>query len=126
MGSLSWTDTLPAATAWSVTLASTDLYSAAGVGGNVPFTDCTITVDQTPVGAPLNSDDLVTAGAVSQLNGTDTTSGTTYSTPITLATGSATTKGTWTEAANKISVGVPSNTIPATVFTATIQYTVTG
>lgn len=127
LGSLSWTDTLPAATAWSVTLAATDLYSAAGVGGHIPFTDCTITVDQAPTGSALNSDALVTAGAVSQtLSGTDTTSGTTYSSPITLATGSATTKGTWTQAANKITVGVPANTIPATVFTATIQYTVTG
>ena len=69
----------------------------------------------------------MTAGAASQLLAeTDSTSGTSYSSPITLASGSATTKGSWTQAANKITVGVPANTIPATVFTATIQYTVTG
>jgi hypothetical protein len=127
VGSLSWTDTLPAATAWSVTLASTDLYSAAGVGGHVPFTNFTITVDQAPTGDPLNSAGVVAAGTASQtLSGTDTTPGTTYSTPITLATGATTAKGTWTQAANQITVGVPANTIPGTVFTATIQYTVTG
>ncbi|HEY8675041.1 MAG TPA: hypothetical protein VIO13_03645 [Candidatus Dormibacteraeota bacterium] len=69
----------------------------------------------------------MTAGAASQtLSGVDTTPGTTYSAPITLATGTTLADGTWTQAANKIAVGVPANTILSTAFTATIQYTVTG
>jgi hypothetical protein len=58
--------------------------------------------------------------------GVDATPGTSYSAPITLATGSTTSVGTWTMAANKITVGVPANTIPSSPFTATIQYTITG
>jgi hypothetical protein len=126
LGSLSWTDTLNTATASSVTLAATDLYFAAGAGSFIPFTHFTITVDQAPTGSALNNG-AVTAGAASQvLSGADTTPGTTYCTPITLATGSTLTNGTWTQAANKITVGVPANTILSTAFTATLQYTVTG
>jgi hypothetical protein len=127
LGGLSWTDTLNSATAFSVTLASTDLYFAAGVGGHIPFTEFTISVDQAPTGNALNSGPMVTAGAASQsLSGTDATPGTTYSAPITLATGSTTSTGSWTQAANKITVGVPANTIPSSPFTATLQYTITG
>ncbi len=126
VGSLSWTDTLNNATASSVTLEATDLYFAAGAGSYIPFTHFTITVDQAPIGGPLNSG-VVTAGAASQtLSGVDTTPGTTYSAPITLATGNTLAEGTWTQAANMITVGVPANTILSTAFIATIQYTITG
>lgn len=127
LGSLSWTDTLNTATASTVTLAATDLYFAAGNPGRIPFTGFTITVDQAPSANSLNTGPIVTAGAASQaLAGTDTVPGTTYSTPITLATGSTTSVGTWTQAANKITVGVPASTTPSSVFTATVQYTITG
>lgn len=126
LGSLTWTDTLNNATASSVTLQATDLYFAAGATSHIPFTDMTITVDQAPVADPLNSG-VVTAGAASQtLSGADTTPGTTYSLPITLAMGDTLADGTWTQAANKITVGVPADTILSTAFTATIQYTITG
>jgi hypothetical protein len=126
LGSLSWTDTLNTATAASVTLAATDLYFAAGVAGHISFADFTISVDQAPSGNILNLG-AFTAGAASQtLSGTDTTPGTTYSAPITLATGTTTTVGTWTQSANKITVGVPANMTPSSVFTATVQYTITG
>ncbi|MEA2682612.1 MAG: hypothetical protein QOK05_940 [Chloroflexota bacterium] len=127
LGSLSWTDTLNSATASSVTLASTDLYFAAGVGGHIPFSNFTISVDQAPNANALNSGANAVAGAASQvLSGVDTTPGTTYSSPITLATASTTSVGTWNQAANKIAVGVPANTIPSSDFAATIQYTITG
>jgi hypothetical protein len=126
LGSLSWTDTLNNATASSVTMQATDLSFAAGVGSYIPFTHFTITVDQAPTSGPLNSGS-VTAGTASQvLSGADTTPGTTYSAPITRATGTTLADGTWTQAANKITVGVPANTILSTAFAATIQYTVTG
>jgi hypothetical protein len=126
LGSLSWTDTLNTATASSVTLAATDLYYAAGASSHIKFTNFTISVDQAPTGGPLNTG-AVTAGTASQtLTGADTTPGTTFSAPITLATGNTLTVGTWTQAANQITVGVPAATIPSTTFTATIQYTITG
>lgn len=124
-GSLSWTDTLNNATASSVTLQATDLYFAAGAGSYIPFTHFTITVDQAPVSGPLNSGAVTAGPALQVLSGADTTPGTTYSAPITLATGTTLADGTWTQA-NKITVGVPANTILSTAFTATIQYTVTG
>jgi hypothetical protein len=126
IGSLSWTDTLNNATASSVTLQATDLYFAAGAGSYIPFTHFTITVDQTPTGGPLDSG-VVTPGAASQtLTGVDTTPGTTYSLPITLASGNTLADGTWTQIANMITVGVPADTILSTAFIATIQYTITG
>jgi len=126
LGSLSWTDTLNSATASSVTLAATDLYYAAGAAGHINFTNFTISVDQAPTGDSLDTG-AVTAGTASQtLTGADTTPGTTFSAPITLATGNTLTVGTWTQAGNKITVGVPAATIPSTTFTATIQYTITG
>jgi hypothetical protein len=69
---------------------------------------------------------VVPAGSPYVLTGTVTTDFGTYSTPITLATASATSEGTWTQANNQIVVAVPANTTPGTLFTATIQYTVTG
>jgi hypothetical protein len=68
----------------------------------------------------------VPAGSPYTLAGTATTDFATYSTPITLATASATSEGTWTQAANQIVVAVPADTTPGTTFAATIQYTVTG
>jgi hypothetical protein len=126
LGSLSWTDTLNTATAHSVTMAATDLYYAAGVGSYIPFTKFTISVDQAPTGNALNTG-AVTSGAASQvLTGADTTPGTTFSAPITLVTSNTIAVGTWSQAANKVTVGVPANTLPSTTFTSTIQYTITG
>ena len=126
LGSLGFTNTINTATAWNVTLAATDLYFAAGATSHINFTNFTITVDQAPTGNALNSG-TVTSGAASQaLTGADTTPGTTYSGPITLASGDTLASGTWTQAANKIAVGVPANTILGTSFTATVQYTITG
>lgn len=74
----------------------------------------------------LSWTDTMNDAAVSSVTLAATTDFATYSTPITLATASATSEGTWTEAANQITVAVPANTTPGTSFAATIQYTVTG
>jgi hypothetical protein len=128
LGSLSWTDTMNDAAVSSVTLAATNLWHAAGAGLYIPFADFTITVDPTPSANVNNSGSpaVVPVGSPYALTGTVTTDFGTYSTPITLATASATSEGTWTESANQIAIAVPANTTPGTVFTATIQYTVTG
>jgi hypothetical protein len=128
LGSVSWTDTMNDSVVSSVTLAATNLWHAAGAGLYIPFADFTITVDPSPTANVNNSGSaaVVPAGSPYALTGTVTTDFGTYSTPITLATASATSEGTWTQSNNQIAVAVPANTTPGTLFTATIQYTVTG
>jgi len=128
LGSLSWTDTLNTGTAWSVTLAATNLWHAAGAGLYIPWARFTITVDPTPVPDSMDTGDpvVVPPGSPYVLAGAATTDFSTFSTPITLATGSATSQGTWTTANNRIVVAVPANTTPSTSFVGTIQYTLTG
>ena len=128
LGSVSWTDTLNNSVVSSVTLAATNLWHAAGAGLYIPWADFTITVDPNVVGNAMNTGSVATvpAGSPYTLTGAPTTDFATYSTPITLATKSATSEGTWTQAANQIVVAVPANTTPGTLFGATIQYTVTG
>lgn len=128
LGSVSWTDTLNDSVVSSVTLAATNLWHAAGAGLYIPWADFTIMVDPTVTGNAMNngSPATVPVGSPYTLAGTATTDFATYSTPITLATESATSEGTWTQAANQIVVAVPADTTPGTTFAATIQYTVTG
>jgi len=128
LGSLTWTDTMNDAVVSSVTLAATNLWHAAGAGLYIPWADFTITVDPTPIPNVNNTGAavVVPAGSPYVLAGTATTDFVTYSTAITLATASATSEGSWTQANNQIVVAVPANTTPGTLFTATIQYTVTG
>jgi hypothetical protein len=128
LGSVSWTDTMNDSVVSSVTLAATNLWHAAGAGLYIPFADFTIIVDPTVVANAMNTGAaaVVPAGSPYALTGTVTTDFGTYSTPITLATASATSEGTWTQVNNQIIVAVPAGTTPATSFGATIQYTVTG
>lgn len=128
LGSVSWTDTMNDAVVSSVTLAATNLWHAAGAGLYIPWADFTITVDPTTTPNVNNSGSpaVVPPGSPFVLAGTATTDFATYSTPITLATASATSEGSWTQTGNQIAIAVPANTTPGTLFTATIQYTVTG
>lgn len=128
LGSVSWTDTMNDSVVSSVTLAATNLWHAAGAGLYIPWADFTITVDPTPVANAMNSGTtaVVPAGSPYILAGAPTTDFATYSTPITLATASATSEGTWTLVNNQIVVAVPAGTTPGTSFAATVQYTVTG
>jgi hypothetical protein len=128
LGSLSWTDTMNDSVVSSVTLAATNLWHAAGAGLYIPWGDFKITVDPSPTADVMNTGSaaVVPAGSPYILAGTPTTDFATYSTAITLATASATSEGTWTQANNQIVVAVPADTTPGTLFTATIQYTVTG
>ncbi|MGA8634738.1 MAG: hypothetical protein WB805_07765 [Candidatus Dormiibacterota bacterium] len=128
LGSVSWTDTMNDSVVSSVTLAATNLWHAAGAGLYIPWADFTITVDPTPVANVNNSGAaaVVPAGSPYVLTGAPTTDFATYSNPITLATASATSEGTWTLVNNQIVVAVPAGTTPGTSFAATVQYTVTG
>jgi hypothetical protein len=128
LGSVSWTDTMNDSVVSSVTLAATNLWHAAGAGLYIPWADFTIIVDPTIVANAMNAGAaaVVPPGSPYVLAGTPTTDFGTYSTPITLATASATSEGTWTLVNNEIVVAVPAGTTPGTSFAATIQYTVTG
>jgi hypothetical protein len=128
LGSVSWTDTLNDSIVSSVTLAATNLWHAAGAGLYIPWADFTIHVDPNPTAGGMNTGSAVVVppGSPYVLAGTPTTDFATYSTAITLATASATSEGTWTQANNQIVVDVPADTTPGTAFSATIQYTVTG
>lgn len=128
LGSLSWTDTMNDAVVSSVTLAATNLWHAAGAGLYIPWADFTITVDPSPTANVNNTGALVVvpSGGPYVLAGAPTTDFGTFCTPITLATASATSEGTWTATGNQIVIAVPANTTPGTAFSATIQYTVTG
>ncbi len=128
LGSVSWTDTMNDSVVSSVTLAATNLWHAAGAGLYIPWADFTIIVDPTIVANAMNAGAaaVVPPGSPYVLAGTPTTDFATYSTPITLATASATSEGTWTLVNNQIVVAVPAGTTPGTLFAATIQYTVTG
>jgi hypothetical protein len=123
LGTLSWTDTLNDSIVSSVTLAATNLWHAAGAGLFIPWGDFTITVDPTVTANPMNTGPaaIVPAGSPYTLTGAPTTDFATYSTPITLATESATSEGTWSQAANQIVVAVPANTTPGTTFAAALR-----
>ncbi len=104
LGSVSWTDTMNNSVVSSVTFAATNLWHAAGAGLYIPWADFTITVDPAPIANAMNTGApaVVPAGSPYMLSGTPTTDFGTYSTPITLATASATSEGTWTLPNNQI------------------------
>ena len=128
LGSLTWSDTINDGAAWSVTLAATNLWHAAGAGLYIPWACFTVTVDPAPMPDSMDTGSavVVPTGSPYVLAGAPTTDFATYSTPITLATGSSTSQGTWTSDNNQIAVAVPANTTPSTSFAGTIQYTLTG
>ena len=97
----------------SVTLAATNLWHAAGAGLYIPWADFTIIVDPTVTGNAMNTGSPDRAGRKPihpRRNRHHRLCD--LSTPITLATESATSEGTWTQAANQIVVAVPADTTP--------------
>ena len=127
LGSLSWTDTLNNSTASSMTVAATSLFNATGPKID-PFTNFSVGVGQTVNTSTGNSGTTPTAAAAgpTALTGTDTTPGTTFSNPLTLATASTTTEGTWTQTGNQITVIVPASLTNSGAMSSTLQYTITG
>jgi hypothetical protein len=118
---LAYTNTLNDGVAWSVTCSSTSWINGAKT---IPFTNMTVTAGTTITGL-VGSVGTPTAGAGGALNGTDTTPGTTQSTPVTLANGASTTQGAYTQTGTTFAVLVPGTTTTG-VYTGTIQYTITG
>jgi hypothetical protein len=121
LGSLVYTNTLNSGSAWSVTATSNDW----AFGGNhIAFTNMSFTAGTTFVGG-VGAAGTPAAGGGGVLSGTDTTPGTTQSTPVTLATGTSTVQGGFTQSGSTIAVTVPGGT-PTGAYTGTIVYTITG
>lgn len=127
LGGLSWTDTLSDGSASSVTVAATDLYRSSTL--YIPFTDIEIGAGQTITPGSGNTGSADTPGAAgpTALSGTVTTPGG-FSNSVSLATGSTTSQGSYSQAANTLTLLVPANMDGpnAGTFTSIIEYTVTG
>lgn len=126
LGTVSWTDTLNDGTVSNVLLSATDFYDAS-TGAHIGFTNMSITVGQSITGVTGNAGAAPSPAAPGPfaLGGPDWTPGLTYSAPISLATGSATTEGTWTQSGNRVTLIVPASSGNGT-YVATFQYTITG
>jgi hypothetical protein len=122
LGAVAYTNTLNDGSSWSVTMTSTDWVSS---GNAIHFTDMSVNPGAS-LGAGVGSVGTPTAGSNNQtFSGSDATPGTTASSPITLATGTASVQGVFTQSGSTMSVTVPGGT-PAGVYTGTITYTITG
>lgn len=126
LGSLQWQNTLNDATTSSVAVCATDLYDSA-TGMSIPFSYVSVEAGQSVSGIPGNVGTIPIPsppGAMA-FSGPDPIPGTTYSASATLATGSTTTEGTWTQSGNALSIQIPASARSGT-YTATLQYTITG
>ena len=125
VGDISYTNTLADGSAWSVTVAGTDLLTGtppSTCGATcIPFTAENFVPGQTitPMGP--------TAGSGTQMNllGTDTTPGTTFSTAETIASATSSVQGSFTQSGSTAMVVVPSGA-DAAAYSGTLQYTITG
>lgn len=122
LGVVGYTNTLNDSQSWSVTMTSTDWVNGANA---IPFTGMSVTPG-TSLGVGVGGVGTPTAGSANQaFTGTDTTPGTTASSPITVATGTAGVQGIFTQSGSTMSVTVPGGT-PTGLYTGTITYTITG
>jgi hypothetical protein len=121
LGSLAYTNTLNSGLGWSVTLTSNDWMNG---GSSIKFTGMSITPGSTFV-AGVGAAGTPTVGGGGTLSGTDTTPGTTQSSPVTMATGTLSVQGTYTQTGSTIAVTVPGGSTTG-AYTGTIVYTITG
>jgi len=121
LGSLVYTNTLNDGLAWSVTLTSNDWMNGAN---KIAFSGMDLTSGTTFVGG-VGATGTPVVGGGGQLSGTDTTPGTTQSSPVTVATAPSTAQGVFTQTGSTLAVTVPGGT-PTGVYTGTIVYTITG
>ena len=128
VGDVSYTNSLADGSAWSVTVAGTDLLSAPPInnglpcgGGGICFTAETFSTGQTitPTGPTAGDPSIQTP-----FSGTDTTPGTTFSTPKTIASATSSVQGSFTQSGSTVSVAVPS--VSAANYSGFLQYTITG
>jgi hypothetical protein len=126
-GEIDYTNTLNNGAAWQVTVQATSLKGGPSGGDIIPFSNETY-VPGTTIGPTSGSTGAPTAGSTSQgaFVGTDTTPGTTFSNPITVATAApGVAQGSYRQTGGSVGLNVPLATKPG-FYTGKIQYTITG
>lgn len=119
-GDIDYTNTLGDGSSWAATVAATDLTSGTAT---VPFTAMTYS----PGSAVANStggDPAVQSNSAA-FAGTDTAPGTTYSTPLTLVSGSSAAQGGFTQSGSTVTLQLPPGAAVG-AYTGTLQYTIVG
>lgn len=116
-GDLIYNDSLANSNAWSVTAVASDLTTGSNTIGysNLTFTPGAFTSGPDAMGPPPTAGPAGTA-----FSGTGSSS-----LPITIATGTTTTRGTYSQTGSTMSLTVPAGA-PAGSYTGQIQYTITG
>jgi len=121
LGILAYTNTLNSGSSWSVTVTSNDWSFSTN---HILFSNMTFTSGPTIAGA-VGSTGTPSVGVGGALTGTDTTPGTTQSSPVTLANATSSVQGVYTQTGSTLAVIVPGGT-PTGAYTGTIVYTITG
>jgi hypothetical protein len=107
---------------WTVTVKATSLVNGANT---ITFTNMKFkpgaTITRTPPGTLPTAQTTETT-----FSGTDTTPGTTYSNPVTLATAASTVQGSYRQSGSTMTLSVPSSGVPVGNYAGTLQYTITG
>ncbi|GAA5180135.1 hypothetical protein GCM10023322_11750 [Rugosimonospora acidiphila] len=120
VGDLSYTNTLDGSAPWSVTVSATDMVDGSST---LPWT--ALSFDPGRVDTPgHDATGVITPGTAGTFgSGTDTTPGTTLSPPLTVATGSGTTRGQFTHSDSTITLTVPANAAAGS-YSGLLQYTI--
>lgn len=120
VGDIDYTNTLGDGSDWSATVAATDL---TGSGNAIPFTALTYRPGATVSGASGSDPGAQTNTAA--FAGTDTTPGTTYSSPVTLLNGTKAVEGDFVQSGSTVTLQLPPNAAAGS-YTGTLQYTIVG
>ncbi|EQD50692.1 integrins alpha chain, partial [mine drainage metagenome] len=106
-GEIDYTNTLADGSAWSATVAATDLVSGSTT---VPFTAMTYSPGQTVSPQTGASGNPAPATNSSAFSGSDPTPGTSLSTPVTLVNGASTDQGSFAQTGSTVTLAVPVST----------------
>ena len=123
VGDVDYTNTLGSGNNWTVTVKSTSLVSGANVIGfsNLKYKPGA-SISQVPSGTGTIPAAQTTETAFS---GTDTTPGTTYSSPVTMATAASTVQGGFRQTGSTLTLNAPAGAAGGS-YIGTLQYTITG
>jgi hypothetical protein len=140
VGELDYNNTLGSGNSWSVTVASTDMVASPApatctpAGGCISWTGLnfapgsTFATGQTGQTCTGNATTGMTAGAAGPFaSGTDTTPGTTFSPPVTVMSGAASTdQGCFHQTGSNATLTLPTGLPSGKFYLGTFQYTITG
>ena len=123
IGDVDYTNTLGSGNNWTVTVKSTSLVGGANV---IPFSNLKYAPGATITRVPSGAGSLPTAQPTeTAFSGTDTTPGTAYSGPVTMATGASSIQGGFRQSGSTLKLDVPPSAVGGN-YVGTLQYTITG